>query len=96
MNQLGEVLLHLLANRTLLCGAFFAILREFGHFGFVEGTNLSYLASNFDQIVELFDLKVLDDTLGSVFEDLLKLECLCVEPHLEDFKLRLIFQVLLV
>ena len=57
---------------------------------------LSNLTGDVDQVVELFDLQVLDDALSSVFEDLLKLESLCVKSHLEDFKLSLIFQVLLV
>ena len=57
---------------------------------------LSNLTGDVDQVVELFDLQVLDDALSSVFEHLFKLESLCVKSHLEDFKLSLIFQVLLV
>ena len=87
-------MLHLLTDGTRLWLEI-ALIPKVWHLGFMESLQLPDFVDNFDEVVKLLDLQVLDDALRSFLEYLLELDSLEVEPNLELVELLLILNVFL-
>ena len=75
VDEVAEVLLNLLADRTRLCLAV-ALISKLRHLSLMEGLQLPDFVDDFNQVVKLLYLQVLDDTLRTLFQHLLELDSL--------------------
>ena len=75
VDEVSQVLLNLLADRTRLC-LWVAFISKLRHLSLMESLQLPHFVDYFNQVVKLLYLQVLDDTLRTLFQHLLELDSL--------------------